>query len=174
MRRSIAIVFFLCTAIPVPAQERPDPSQVRRTVAALVGTWSGRMTAVGQDDPPETFPWTMECKEIALGAGVSCTMSGKSSTGPVAQSCLVAFDPVAKAVHAMCVTSMGEVHDHDGQWVDDRTIEFSPLAGTIMDEPTLKTMRWTFPDARTIETRTLITLADGEFVRFDFVGHRQG
>lgn len=179
MLRSSAIACALAV-LPVlaetpPAPPGPPPSvaaEVRRTVAALVGSWSGRMTATVPDAAPETFPWTMDCKEIALGQGVACTMGGTASIGPLAQTCLVAFDPVGRSVHYMCVTSMGEVHDHDGRWADEQTIEFEPLAGTFMDEPTIEAIHWKFPDPQTIETRTVITLADGDFLRFDFKGRR--
>jgi uncharacterized protein DUF1579 len=173
-------ILSLCTTLPILAQERPESpgppppasSDVRRTVSALVGTWRGKITAAMPDAPPETFGWTMDCKEIALGQGVSCTMSGTASIGPLAQTCLVAFDPVGRAVHSMCVTSMGEVHDHDGNWTDATTLEFGPLAGTFMDEPTIETIVWRFPDPQTIETRTILTLSDGQFLRFDFRGRR--
>lgn len=178
MKVPVAIACALLAA-SVPAQENAAPplpssvaSEVRRTVAALAGSWTGKMTATMPDEPPETFSWTMDCKEIALGQGVSCTMGGTASIGPLAQTCLVAFDPVGKSVHYMCVTSMGEVHDHDGHWVDDRTLEFIPLAGTFMDEPTIETIRWRFTDPRTIEMRTILTLSDGNFLRFDFQGRR--
>ncbi len=130
------------------------------------------MTANVPEAPSETFTWTMECAEIALGSGVSCTMGGKPSIGHLSQTCLVAFDPVGKNVHYMCVTSMGEVHDHDGRWADEKTIEFEPLAGSFLDEPTIETIRWKFPAPGAIEMRTVLTLPDGAAMRFEFKGRR--
>jgi hypothetical protein len=160
----------------VPSDDPPPPSEaaaeVRRIVDVLAGSWSGAMTAAIPDAPPESFGWTMECEEIALGNGVACKMGGKPSIGHLAQACLVAFDPVGKAVHYMCVTSMGEVHDHDGQWTDERTIEFAPIAGSFLAEPAIETIRFRFPAPGAIEMRTILTLPDGATMRFEFKGRR--
>src|SRR5262245_11448992 len=109
----------------------PPPAEINRTVGAVVGRWSGRMTATMPDGASETFAWSMSCQAAALGAGASCTMEGRPSIGDLAQACLVAYDPESKAVHYMCVTSMGEVHDHKGRWTDAKTIQFEPLSGGI-------------------------------------------
>jgi len=162
---------------PSAADDPPPPSavagQVGRIVTALIGSWSGAMTAAIPEEPSETFAWRMDCTEIALGAGVSCTMGGKPSIGHLAQTCLVAFDPVGRDVHYMCVTSMGEVHDHDGQWTNEKTIEFEPVAGSFLEEPAIETIRWTFPDPNAIEMRTVLTLPDGAAIRFEFKGRRR-
>src|SRR4030095_6526977 len=93
-----------------------------------------------------TFDWLMECKLVALGAGVACTNGGKASIGQLSESCLFAFDPAGGAVHYMCVTSMGEVHDHKGHWKDGRIIEFEPLPAGMMGSPVIETLRWQFTD----------------------------
>src|SRR5262245_40291270 len=96
----------------VPA--RSEAPEIARTVQAIQGTWLGKMTAHIPGFPIETFDWTMDCRIAALGAGASCTNTGKASIGSMAESCLLAFDPEGRNVHYMCVTSMGEVHDHKG------------------------------------------------------------
>jgi len=142
------------------------------TVQAMSGTWVGRMTANVPGYPAETFDWKMVCKTIAEGAGVSCVNSGKASIGVLAESCLLAFDPEGKAVHYMCVTSMGEVHDHKGHWSDLRTIKFEPLRAGMMGEPVTETLEWQFPDANTIIKTSDIKLGDGTSMHFEFRGDR--
>ena len=130
------------------------------------------MTASVPGFPAETFDWKMDCKPVALAAGASCTNTGKASIGLMEESCLLAFDPEGKAVHYMCVTSMGEVHDHKGHWKDSQTIAFEPLRAGMMGQAITETLWWHFPDARTIVKASEVQLADGSVMRFDFKGER--
>jgi hypothetical protein len=155
-----------------PAQP-PWPPEVNQTVETMNGTWLGEMTATVPGFPAESFAWTMNCQLVAKGAGLLCTNTGKASIGSMAESCLLAFDPEGKAVHYMCVTSMGEVHDHKGKWTDPRTIVFEPLRAGLMGKPITETLKWHFPDERTIIKTSEISLADGTSMRFDFKGNRQ-
>ena len=68
---------------------------------------------------------------------------------------------------------MGEVHDHKGQWKDDKTIEFEPLRAGMMGQLVTETNRWYFPDANTIEKTSTVKLADGSSMNFEFHGKRQ-
>lgn len=171
------MVLFSSSAQPPQPRSGPlqtaQPPEVKRTVEAVVGRWSGAMTATVPGSPPETFPWSMECKAAALGAGAVCAMEGRASIGLMAYACLVAYDPEGKAVHYMCVTSMGEVHDHRGRWADAQTIEFEPLEGGLMGQRITETVTWTFPDPKATAVRTVITMPDGGAMRFEFVGRRQ-
>jgi len=123
--------------------------------------------------PPEAFDWKMDCKPIARGAGAACTNTGKASIGEMAESCLLAYDAEGKAVHYMCVTSMGEVHDHKGKWIDDKTIEFEPLLAGMMGQLVTETNRWYFPDANTIDKTSIVRWPDGKTMNFEFKGKRQ-
>jgi len=154
------------------ASSGPKIPEVARTVQAIQGTWLGSMTAEVPGYPKETFDWKMDCKVVALGAGASCTNSGTASIGSMAESCLLAFDPDGRAVHYMCVTSMGEVHDHKGLWRDNPTIEFEPLRAGMMGQVITETLTWRFPDAQTIDKVSLVTLSNGSSMRFEFKGRR--
>jgi hypothetical protein len=153
-------------------RQQPAPPEVKRTTDAIVGKWSGQMTAKVAG-VVETFDWSMDCKPAAFGAGAACTNSGKASIGEMAESCLLAYDPDGKAVHYMCVTSMGEVHDHKGQWKDDKTIEFDPLLGGMIGKRITETNRWFFPTPATITKTSLVTMPDGTTMSFEFNGKRQ-
>ena len=175
------LVWLVMLALPVIAQKQADrqkppaaPStpEVKKTVDAITGNWSGQMTARVPGTPVESFTWKMNCTSVAQGAGASCTNTGKASIGLMSESCLLAYDPEAKAVHYMCVTSMGEVHDHKGKWTDGQTIEFEPLLAGMMGQLVTETNRWYFPDANTIDKTSAVTLADGSSMNFEFKGRR--
>lgn len=158
------------------AQVTPPKSittlEVGRIVEAMSGTWTGKMTANVPGFPAETFDWKMNCQIVAQNAGLSCTNTGKASIGSMSESCLLAFDPEGKAIHYMCVTSMGEVHDHKGKWIDDRTIEFEPLRAGFNGQPITETLRWRFPDSDAINKTSEVRLPDGSVMKFEFNGKR--
>jgi hypothetical protein len=157
------------------SKNRPpsQPPEVNQTVAAMSGTWLGRMTAKVSGFPAETFDWSMSCQVVAQGAGLLCSNKGTASIGSMTESCLLAFDPEGKAVHYMCVTSMGEVHDHKGKWIDAHTIKFEPLRAGMMGKPITETLEWRFPEERTIVKTSDVKLADGTSMYFEFNGTRQ-
>ena len=158
------------------AQVQPPQASANREVTRIVelmqGTWTGQMTATVPGFPTESFLWKMNCQAVAQGAGVSCTNTGKASIGSMAESCLLAFDPDGQAVHYMCVTSMGEVHDHKGKWANLKTLEFEPLRAGMMGQPITETLRWYFPDADTIDKISEVKLADGRVMKFEYKGRR--
>jgi hypothetical protein len=116
----------------------------------------------------------MDCKPVALNAGVLCTNGGKAAFGEMAESCLLAFDPEGKAVHYMCVTSMGEVHDHKGKWTDLKTITFEPLQAGMMGQKVTETLEWHFADDETIDKTSEVKWPDGTVMQFHFKGKRAG
>lgn len=175
----LSFVLFVAPALGQKPAEKPNPTasktspEVIKTVNAINGRWSGSMIATVPGYPAETFDWKMDCKVVARGAGALCTNTGKASIGEMAESCLLAYDPEGKAVHYMCVTSMGEVHDHKGKWIDDKTIEFEPLRAGMLGRLVTETNRWYFPDAKTIDKTSKVRFADGSVMNFEFRGTRQ-
>jgi hypothetical protein len=178
----VRLVFLIMLVAPAPAQKQAGktapprlsmPPEVAKTAEAIQGTWAGSMVANVPGYPSESFEWTMDCRVVARGAGVSCTNKGKASIGVMAESCLLAYDPEGKAVHYMCVTSMGEVHDHKGQWKDEKTIEFEPLRGGMMGQQVTETNKWYFPTPDTIDKTSEVKLPDGSTMSFEFKGKRQ-
>jgi len=147
-------------------------SEVIRTVEAIAGVWKGQMNANVPGSPPGSIDWTMDCKRVALNSGALCTNGGTAPFGELAESCLLAFDPESKAVHYMCVTSMGEVHDHKGRWTDTKTIEFEPLQAGMMGKQVIETLKWHFNEDGTLHKTSEVRLADGSMMQFDFKGKR--
>lgn len=175
----ITLILLVVPALGQKPADKPNPPpakmlpEVTQTVDAIQGRWSGVMIARVPGYPAETFAWRMDCKAVARGAGAACTNTGKASIGEMAESCLLAYDPEGKAVHYMCVTSMGEVHDHKGKWVDPKTIEFEPLRAGMMGQLVTETNRWYFPGARRIVKTSEVKMADGSTMNFEFKGTRQ-
>lgn len=147
--------------------------EVGRIVEAMSGIWTGKMTANVPGFPAETLDWRMNCQVVAQGAGLLCTNTGKASIGSMSESCLLAFDPEGKAIHYMCVTSMGEVHDHKGKWIDERTIEFEPLRAGFNGQPIIETLRWRFPASDSIDKTSEVKLPDASVMKFEFNGKRR-
>ena len=180
MSRMICTVIVAMLSIAIRGQQKPGqpgplpaPPEVKQTVDALTGTWAGQMTATVPGYPPATFGWTMQCKTVALGAGVACTNGGSTSIGEMSESCLFAFDPDSKSVHYMCVTSMGEVHDHKGHWKDGRVIEFEPLRAGMMGGQVIETLKWQFTDVNSLDKFSTVTMPDGSTMVFEFKGKRK-
>jgi hypothetical protein len=173
------IITLMLLVVPVPPQKPVNPQsstilpEVARIAEAIQGRWTGVMIARVPGHPAETFDWRMDCKVIARGAGAACTNTGTASIEEMAESCLLAYDPEGQAVHYMCVTSMGEVHDHKGKWIGDKTIEFEPLRSGMMGQLVTETNRWYFPDAGTIDKTSEVRMADGSTMNFEFKGTRQ-
>lgn len=173
---AVTLIAFSTAAGNNVAQVRPPEPlarlEVNRIVEAMNGIWTGKMTANVPGAPVESFDWKMNCQIVAKGAGLSCINTGKASIGSMAESCLLAYDPDGKSIHYMCVTSMGEVHDHRGRWVDPKTIEFEPLRAGMMGQPIVETLKWRFVDADTIDKTSEVTLANGSVMKFEFMGKR--
>ena len=173
---AVALIAFSAAEGNNIAQVRPPEPlarvEVNRIVEAMNGIWTGKMTANVPGAPSESFDWKMNCQIVATGAGLSCTNTGKASIGSMTESCLLAFDPEGKAIHYMCVTSMGEVHDHKGTWVDSKTIEFEPLRAGMMGQSIVETLKWRFVDADTIDKTSEVKLANDSEMKFEFVGKR--
>jgi hypothetical protein len=160
------------TAFAAEPKVTPPPPEVAKTAKALLGRWVGEATATTPFDKPETFKWTIECKLIAMGAGAECTSGGKASIGKMAQTCLLAFDPDGKSVHYMCVSSMGEVHDHRGQWKSD-SIEYEPFQGGMSGQHITEFVKTSFPSSSTIVHTSKVVMGDGSSMSFEFHGRRE-
>lgn len=99
-------------------EKAPSP-EIKKTVDAFAGTWTGTGDVVLPGKPPVSVTLTIDCTKTALGRAVVCTYRGKTALGPTEATLLVGYDELGKAVHIMAVTSDGEVHDHACQWKAD-------------------------------------------------------
>lgn len=133
-----------------------------RLTQAFLGKWVGEMTAHTPYGPPETVAYTMECRSVASGHGLNCDTFGHSpSVGDLTQSCLLAVDPGTWKIHYMCVSNMGEVHDHVGSWQGNK-LQYEKYEGTANGAKVAEEISTEFLDADTFLHTTLMTGADGK------------
>ena len=173
MYRLIAVAVIALSAVafaedkkPADAKAKPEappppPPEVKKTTEAFLGAWAGDAT-LEMGGKTEKFKVKADCKKIALGNGSHCEMSGKSSMGPMEQSCMTGYDPETKSVHFMCITSMGEVHDHKCAWSDDKTVTCEQYKGTMGGKAMTEDLTFAWADPKTMTSSSVVTSDDGK------------
>lgn len=128
------------------AQGTAPPPEVARTVEVLSGHWT--LTGEGSDSSggkPAAITMTFDCRKAALGAAVSCMLSGKmAGFGPIEAATIVGFNADDSRVYWMEISSTGEYHTHLGRWTGD-TIDFDPLTFTAGGVSNTETFSVRFP-----------------------------
>ena len=170
----VTLVGSLALADEKKAAEAPPapPPEVKKTTDTFTGKWVGEATVDMGDGKPEKIKTAFDCKKVALGAGVSCSMAAKGSMGPMEQNCLVGFDPEGTGVHLMCITSMGEVHDHKGKWSDDKTVTFDSLTADMGGKSATEDLTIAFADPKTMTVTSITTQGDTKLT-FTFSGKKK-
>jgi hypothetical protein len=157
------------------SEARPSKDEKVQSAHAMIssmsGEWSGVMRA---QVPPNTeeFPWRVSCAPIARNAGILCHSAGTASIGPIAQSCLLAVAPGDEEVHLMCVSSMGEVHDHRGRYEDGR-IRFIPLRARISGKMAEEIVEYQVAPDGTMRTLSVVRTKGRPEMRFTLHATRQ-
>lgn len=177
LMRPVALATILaCASLASAATPPPLPPEVKQTVDAFVGKWvMDAAIAMPGAGARTKFKMSLDCKKIALGNGVQCTMSGKiSDLGPLEQTCLVGHDPQSgTGTHMMCITSMGEVHDHKGTWKDDKSLVFEPFKFTSAGKTATEDVSVTWPDTKSLVFTSVVTMEDGSRTTFEATGKRK-
>jgi hypothetical protein len=107
------------TAAPVTLAE------THQQLAPLVGDWKGEGT-LQMGGKSHTMTSDNRCRVAPGGVAVRCEHHGQiEGMGPVYESALFGIDPQSKKLHWYNVTSMGEAHDHVGQWTSKERLEWS-------------------------------------------------
>jgi hypothetical protein len=173
MRKLIGVFLAGWLSSTASAAEPPLPPEVARTVNAFAGKWTfdGVLSFEGKEVKGKL---AIDCRKIALGKAVSCSMKGKFPGFPDEDDgILVGYDIGGKAVHFMAITSGGEVHDHSCQWKGEETLDCGTLAYTAVDgSPATEELAFTWADARTSSFRATITVGAAK-VRFEGKGRRK-
>jgi hypothetical protein len=141
-----------------------------RMIASMIGEWSGVMSA---NVPPNTedVPWRISCEPIGRDAGISCRSGGTASIGRLDQSCLLAAAPVSHEIHLMCVSSMGEVHDHRGRY-EDGWLTFEPLRSWIGKDMVEELVKYQIAADGTMRTSSVVLRQGQPTMRFTLTAHR--
>ncbi len=162
--RPIVLMICLGVAAATYTQSKSEtpPSEVKKTVDALVGHWS----LDGSDAQPggkERLKITAEidCRVAALGAAIACALSGNvSGSGPIEASTIVGYDPAERIVHWMEISSTGEYHDHRGKW-NGQTIAFEPLVYSCSGKKCTERFTLSFPSTNTFILNSVTESAGG-------------
>jgi hypothetical protein len=169
----VAVLFVSLVAASALAEPPAAPPEVKKTVDAFAGKWAfdGVLAFEGKEVKGKL---TIDCKKIALGKAVACSMKGKFPGFPDEDSgVLVGYDIGGKAVHFMAMTTGGEVHDHRCQWKDASTLDCGSLAYTAVDgSPATEELAFTWPDAKSSSFKAIITVGAAR-VTFEGKGKRK-
>ena len=173
MRTIIGVLFVSLVGATALAEEPTLPPEVKKTVDAFAGKWAfdGVLAFEGKQVKGKL---AIDCKRIALGKAVSCSMKGKFPGFPDEDDgILIGYDIGGKAVHFMAMTSGGEVHDHACQWKDEKTLDCGSLAYTAVDgTPATEELVFTWTDAKTSTFKATITVGAAR-VAFEGSGKRK-
>jgi hypothetical protein len=166
----LALIAAVATAQPnQPPANRPE---VKKTVDAFVGKWTGTSTITAPGKAPETVNVNVNCTKVALGAAVSCDLKsqGQATMRPD-QTCLIAYDIDGNNVHLMCAMASGEVRDFQGAWSGDTRVQFQPLKTNAIamggGGPATTALTFDWPSRGTFVLHSRSTLANGQTSNFD-------
>ncbi len=151
----------------------PPPPELKKTVDAMIGTWTMEGTVTGMAKDPIKVKETYVCKKAAGGRAVSCTGKGNvPGMGVMESEALVTYDAEGKNVRFVGMDSMGEVHDHICQWKDDKNLACDPLNITAMGQPATVDFNMTWSDAKNMSMAETTTMKDGTKVAYEGKGKR--
>ena len=114
---AILMVAFLPLRIHPQSKQSANPPEIKKTVDAFVG----HSVVTGADAEPAAkapvkFELTLDCKRTALGAAVTCGLTGKMpNVGPIEAAAVIGYSPDEQVVRWMEISSTGEYHDHRGR-----------------------------------------------------------
>ena len=178
MRKILCVLVVSLQAATARAAESapaapPMPPEVKKTVDAFNGKWvfDGVVSMEGKQVKGKI---TIDCKKIALGNAVMCTMKGTlPGFPPEDNGVMVGYDMGGKVVHFMAMTTGGEMHDHKCQWKDEKTLSCDPLAYIAMDgSAATEDLSFSWSDPKTSSFKALITVGSMK-VTFEGAGKRK-
>ena len=98
----------------------------QKLLEQLVGEWIVGIAMKASDGKVVSGCGTMTAKEMPGRLGVKSEMNMYiEGVDDYVENDLWSFDKASGKMHLFSVTSQGEAHDHVGEWVSDRTLEFS-------------------------------------------------
>ncbi len=154
-------------------QETMDQPKELELLKQLVGEWTMGIVMKTGDSKIASGCGTMTAKETAYGLGISTEMNMHiEGYDDYAEHDLWSFDRWTSKVHLFSVTSSGAVHDHVGEWKDDKTLELK-WAGIYEDTQTKEdiTVQWLSKDEIRIHEKD--QSEDKTTITFDYVLKRQ-
>jgi len=160
---------------PAPKVEAPPvPPEVTRTVDAFVGRWrfDGSLTPPGAKESLKA-KFLFTCRKAAGGRAAACDFTARfPGMSPMEETQVWAFNPEDQKVHLVAVNTSGEVHDHQGAWKDEQTLEFEPLKTTDDGKPVEDSLVVTWDSPKSVSFDAVTSYPDGSIVIFRGKGKR--
>ena len=107
-------------------QQNKQQFKALELLKQLIGEWAVGIAMKTSNSKVLSGCGTMTAKEMPSELGVNSEMDMHiKGLDDYLENDLWSFDRTDGKVHLFSVTSQGEVHDHIGDWIDDRTLELS-------------------------------------------------
>lgn len=161
-RAALAILAMLTLSHRAAADALRTEDQVKTTVAALRGHWSFHgSVSDSASKASSALTVVMDCRPAALGAAVSCALSGQvAGAGQIAAAMVIGFNVSDQRVYWMEISSTGEYHTHRGSW-HGNTIEFEPLLTPSEHGTSTELFQLSFPSPGNLLLKSTTTSAEG-------------
>ncbi|MCL4429694.1 MAG: hypothetical protein M1167_02970, partial [Chloroflexi bacterium] len=92
----------------------------------LIGEWAVGIAMKTSNGKVLSGCGTMTAKEMPSQFGINSEMDMHiEGVDDYFESDLWSYDQASGKVHLFSVTSQGDAHDHVGEWIDDKILEFS-------------------------------------------------
>jgi len=160
----VALVTVVTANARHDVKHNPVPDNVKKLYVFL-GSWKGKatMTTNGQI---QSFDYFMDMKTDADGWGILYHEKGLiPNAAPYLGVGMLAADAGDNSVHIFTVSNYADVHDHKGNWTDDKhfTLVYNGTAEgkTLKEELTVEIVdanTFKFSDAVTIDGQTAQTM----------------
>ena len=147
------------------AKENPVPEGVKKLYVFL-GNWKGKATMTGNGQT-QNFDYLMNMKTDADGWGILYHEKGQiPNATPYLGFGMMAYDLNDNSLHIFTVSNYGDVHDHKGNWTDDK--HFTVIYNGITEGKNMKEElsvelvsadTWKFNDVVSVEGQTVQTLS---------------
>jgi hypothetical protein len=120
----------------------------RKLLEQLIGEWAVGVAMKTSNGKVLSGCGTMTAKEMPSQLGVSSEMDiNIEGVDDYLESDVWSFDQATGKMHLFSVTSEGDAHDHVGEWIDDKTLEFSRKRCSEKDDLEEKiTVTWVSKD----------------------------
>ena len=149
-------------AAPAPAKDKAAPAapatapaaplvmtaEGKKFIESSLGNWTMKDATLSMGSQQMKGKFSMECEKAAGGWAALC--KGKQDFGKDMKAegvYLMAWDVVAGEGHMFEVESMGNVHNHVGKWVDDKSITLVHVGKNAqgVEETDTVTLTWVSP-----------------------------
>jgi hypothetical protein len=135
MTRTLGVLV-LALAAAVHAQETGSPKQApappaspkmsaegKKFVEGWRGTWTSTDTTYTMGDQKMQGSLKMTCESVSSEWGTLCKgVLGGPGMPPSESTFLMGWDVATGQAHMFEIADAGEVHDHSGKWIDDKSV----------------------------------------------------